>query len=214
MPKAVMLLVLSGLFFGLSALGANLTLESSTFTPDPGESVTLFVRGAPFGATFRWDLDGDGTYELTTAEPWVTFTVPQGMLVVRVEVVGKDQSVRLLAALVADARLGATRLIVPEGPTYLITITVRSKIPVIAPGFVEDVSQGFAVEVVDDGGAFWRRAEKLEVVWPVILDPGQALTFTYRLYPLAGAEVQFSGAVSAYAEGKRVEIPIAGAIRP
>jgi hypothetical protein len=214
MTRAGMLLVLSGIFFGLSALCANLTLESSTFIPDPGGSVTIFVRGASSGATFRWDLDGDGTYELTTQEPQVTFTLPQGMRVVRVEVVEKTQSTQLFAALVADARLGATRLIVPEGQSYLVTITVSGKIPVIAPGFVEDIPQGFAVEVVDDGGAFWRKAEKLEVVWPVILDPGQALTFTYRLYPLAGVEFQFSGLVSAYAEGKRVEIPIAGAIRP
>jgi hypothetical protein len=67
MTRAVMLLVLSGLFFGLGAFCGNLTLESSTFIPDPGGSVTLFVRGASSGATFRWDLDGDGTYELTTA---------------------------------------------------------------------------------------------------------------------------------------------------
>jgi hypothetical protein len=90
MTRAAMLLVFSGIFFGLGAFCANLTLESSTFIPDPGASVTLFVRGASSGASFRWDLDGDGTYELTTQEPQVTFTLPQGMRVVRVEVGGED----------------------------------------------------------------------------------------------------------------------------
>ncbi|MGB9757394.1 MAG: hypothetical protein ACPLRP_02160 [Candidatus Bipolaricaulaceae bacterium] len=208
-------LFLLGVFFGASVLGANMTLESSTFTPEPGGSVTLFVRGAPSGATFRWDLDGDGAYELTTAEPQATTTVPQGLRLVRVEVVvGKEGVAQFLAALVADARLGATRFVSHEDKSYLVTITVSCKTPIIAPGFVEDIPPGSTVEVVGEGGAFWRRAEKLEVVWPLILDPGQTVSFTYRLYPLAGAEIRFGGLVSAYVEGKRVEIPIAGAIRP
>ncbi len=201
--------------FGAAAWPAGLTLESSTFTPAPGHPVTLFVRGAPSGTTFHWDLDGDGAYEQTTVEPQITFAIPAGLRVVRVQGVSGGQVLGpLVAAVVADARLGATRFVVPEGSTYLVTIVVTAKVPAIAPGFVEDIPAGFAVEVMSEGGAFWRKGEKLEAIWPLILDPDQTVVFSYRLYPLAGVFFQFSGAVSAYVEGKRMEVPIAGMIRP
>ncbi|MBC7221813.1 hypothetical protein H5T56_02335 [Candidatus Bipolaricaulota bacterium] len=211
----VFFLVVVGILFGGGVFGSGITLEASTFTPDPGTTVSLFVRGAPVGATFRWDLDGDGIFEHTTAEPQVTLSVSEGMKLVRVEVARDGKTLAQSAlALVSDRRLGAARLVLSEGTSYLVTITVGGKTTLIAPGFVEDIPAGFAVEVVADGGAFWRRAEKLEVVWPVILDPGQTLTFTYRLSPPAGATFQFAGMVSAYVEGRRVEIPIAGVIHP
>lgn len=212
--KALVLATATGV---LCILGwaSGLTLETSTFTPDPGGTVNLFLRGAPADASFHWDLDGDGAYERVTAEPWATVVVPAGLRLVQVRVVsGGKVLAQLTAALVADAQLGAARIVTPEGPNFLVTITVSAKIPLIAPGFVEQIPAGFAVEVVAEGGAFWRKAEKLEAIWPVILDPGQTVTFTYRLYPLAGVSFSWTGLVSAYVEGKRVEIPIAGAVRP
>ncbi len=44
-------LALVGISFGVGLFGAEMTLESSTFIPDPGSSVSLFVRRAPVGAT-------------------------------------------------------------------------------------------------------------------------------------------------------------------
>lgn len=207
-------LMVSGLL-GTVAWASNLTLEASSFTPDPGSSVTLVVRGAPLGTTFYWDLDGDGAYEQTTQEPQVTLVLPAGRRLVRVQGASGGQVLGpLTVALVADARLGATRFVLPEGPNFLVTIVVVAKTPVIAPGFVEDIPPGFALEVVSENGAFWREAEKLEAIWPLILDPEQTVSFTYRLYPLPGIFFQFSGAVSAYVEGKRLEIPIAGVVTP
>lgn len=203
------------LVFCLGLLGTEITLESASFTPDPGTAVTIVVHGAPAGATFRWDLDGDGIYERTSGEPQALLTAATGLRVVRVEVIqGNTVLKRIVAGIVADPTLGATRTLVPEDGALLVTITVVAKVPVIAPGFVEDVPTGFALDVVAEGGAFWRKVEKLEAVWPVILDPGQTLSFTYRLYPLAGVDFQFSGMVSAYFQGKRVEIPIAGILHP
>lgn len=214
MRRMSVLVVMIGLM-GTMSWGSSLTLEASTFTPDPGSSVTLFVRGAPPGTTFYWDLDGDGAYEQTTAEPQITFAVPAGWRLVRVQGTSKGQVLGpLTVALVAGAHLGATRFVLPEGPNFLVTIVVVAKTPVIAPGFVETIPPGFALEVVSADGAFWRKAEKLEAIWPLILDPKQTVTFTYRLYPPTGIFFQFSGTVSAYAAGKRLEIPIAGAVTP
>ncbi|MCS7240093.1 MAG: hypothetical protein NZ651_02460 [Candidatus Bipolaricaulota bacterium] len=200
---------------GVSLYAASITLESSTFTPDPGNTVSLFVRGAPLGASFLWDLDGDGSYERTTQEPQTTFVMAEGVRPVRVEVVSGGKSLTQFKVIfVADKRLGATRTVVLEGTSYLVTICVAPKTTVIAPGIIEEIPSGFGVEVVANDGAFWRRAERLEAVWPLILDPGQTVSFSYRLYPLAGVSFQFSGLVSAYAAGKRVEIPIAGVAQP
>lgn len=214
MQKFWAFLILS-VFTSMVLCRAEITLESSTFTPDPGVTVTLFVRGAPSGASFLWDLDGDGSYERTTQEPQAAFVVAEGVRLVRAEVVSGGKSLTQFKVLfVANTQLGATRFMVSEGTSYLVTVCVAPKITVIAPGIVEEIPSGFAVEVVTDDGAFWRRAERLEAVWPLILSPGQSVSFTYRLYPLAGVSFQFSGLVSAYAEGKRVEIPIAGVVQP
>jgi hypothetical protein len=210
---AFCLLLSTAVFFGVGQGGVR--LESSTFTPDLGRPVSVFVRGAPRGATIRWDLDDDGTYERVGEEHLITFTMAEGIRRVTVEVASGGQTLaRLTALFVADSRLGAFRTVIPEGHSFLVTVTILPKAALIAPGFLEVIPTGFALEVVDEGGAFWRRAERLEVVWPIILEFGQAVSFTYRLYPLSGVSFQFSGLVSAYVGGKRVEIPIAGAISP
>ncbi|MFN3346769.1 MAG: hypothetical protein ACK42E_03040, partial [Candidatus Bipolaricaulaceae bacterium] len=147
-------------------------------------------------------------------EPHATVTVAAGTRLVQVEVVRAGQAKLLAATLVADPHLGAVRTLTPEGATFLVQVLVQSKVPVIAPGFVEEIPKDFALEVVAEGGAFWRRAEKLEVLWPLVLEPGMTLVFTYRLYPPAGRTFRLSGLVSGYVEGQRVEVPIAGFFQP
>lgn len=204
--------ILLGVLVGWMGLGA--ALQCSTFTPKPGETVTLTVVGAPVGASFRWDLDGDGRFETSSLEPYITLTAAAGARLVQVEVESAGQAELLAARIVANPYLGAVRTLIPEGTTFLVQVAVQSKVLVIAPGFVEEIPQGFALEVVAEGGAFWRRAEKLEVLWPLILEPGMTLVFTYRLFPPAGRTFQLSGLVSGYVEGQRVEVPIAGFFQP
>jgi hypothetical protein len=109
--------------------------------------------------------------------------------------------------------LGAIRTITKEDGSFLVTLMIQAKMPLIAPGIAEDIPQGAVVEVVAEGGAFWRKAEKLEAVWPLILDPGSVLAFSYRVYSTA-EKLRLSGVVSGYVGGQRVEIPIAGQLQP
>ncbi len=206
--RAILLSVLLGW------MGFGATLQCSNFIPNPGESVTLTVVGAPAGAVFRWDLDGDGRFETSSVEPYATVSVAAGLRRVRVEVVSAGRAELLVAAIVADPYLGAVRTLSVEGNTFLVQVKVQSKVPLIAPGFVEEIPKDFALEVVAEGGAFWRRAERLEVLWPLILEPGMTLVFTYRLFPPAGQTFQLAGRVSGYVEGRRVEVPIAGFFQP
>lgn len=200
------------LVVGYLAFGA--TLQCSDFAPRPGDVVTLTVVGAPSGATFRWDLDGDGRFEATSAEPHASFVAPAGLRLVQVEVVAGQGTEILAAAVVGHPYLGAVRTILVEDATLLVQITVESKVPVIAPGLEEEIPRDWALEVVAEGGAFWRRAERLEVLWPLILEPGTTISFSYRLHPPAGVAVRLSGLVSGYVEGKRAVAPVAGFFQP
>ena len=200
--------------FSVAVLAAGITLECSNFIPDPETTVVLWVRGAPLGASFRWDLDGDGVFESTTLEPQINFVAKRGSQTVTVEVLSGGKSLaRASLAIVADPRFGAIRTITKEDGSFLVTILVQAKLPLIAPGIAEEIPVGTAVEVVAEGGAFWRKAEKLEAVWPLILDPGSVLAFSYRVYSTSET-LRFSGVVSGYVGGQRAEIPIAGQLQP
>jgi hypothetical protein len=198
----------------VTVLAAGITLECSNLIPDPETTVILWVKGAPQGASFRWDLDGDGRFETTTSEPEIRFIVGSGSRTVTVEVTSAGKSLgQASLGIVADPRLGAIRTITKEDGSFLVTLTIQAKMPLIAPGIAEDIPQGAVVEVVAEGGAFWRKAEKLEAVWPIILDPGSVLAFSYRVYSTA-EKPRLSGVVSGYVGGQRVEIPIAGQLQP
>jgi hypothetical protein len=198
----------------VSVLAAGITLECSNLIPDPETTVILWVKGAPQGASFRWDLDGDGRFETTTSEPEIRFVVGSGSRTVTVEVTSAGKSLgQASLGIVADPRLGAIRTITKEDGSFLVTLMIQAKMPLIAPGIAEDIPQGAVVEVVAEGGAFWRKAEKLEAVWPLILDPGSVLAFSYRVYSTA-EKLRLSGVVSGYVGGQRAEIPIAGQLQP
>jgi hypothetical protein len=198
----------------VTVLAAGITLECSNLIPDPETTVILWVKGAPQGASFRWDLDGDGRFESTTSEPEIRFVVGSGSRTVTVEVTSAGKSLgQASLTIVADPRLGAIRTITKEDGSFLVTLMIQAKMPLIAPGIAEDIPQGAVVEVVAEGGAFWRKAEKLEAVWPLILDPGSVLAFSYRVYSTA-EKLRLSGVVSGYVGGQRVEIPIAGQLQP
>ena len=198
----------------VSVLAAGIVLECSNLIPDPETTVILWVKGAPQGASFRWDLDGDGRFESTTSEPEIRFVVGSGSRTVTVEVTSAGKSLgQASLTIVADPRLGAIRTITKEDGSFLVTLMIQAKMPLIAPGIAEDIPQGAVVEVVAEGGAFWRKAEKLEAVWPLILDPGSVLAFSYRVYSTA-EKLRLSGVVSGYVGGQRAEIPIAGQLQP
>jgi hypothetical protein len=198
----------------VTVLAAGIVLECSNLIPNPETTVILWVKGAPQGASFRWDLDGDGRFESTTSEPEIRFVVGSGSRKVTVEVTSTGKSLgQASLTIVADPRLGAIRTITKEGGSFLVTVMIQAKMPLIAPGIAEDIPRGAVVEVVAEGGAFWRKAEKLEAVWPLILDPGSVLVFSYRVYSTAD-KLRLSGVVSGYVGGQRVEIPIAGQLQP
>ncbi|MCX7750545.1 MAG: hypothetical protein N2320_03185 [Candidatus Bipolaricaulota bacterium] len=190
-------------------------LVSSTAIPNPGEEVAFQVVGAPAGAQFRWDFNGDGRPDLTTNVPTATWKAPAGYWEVAVEVVqgGKVVS-KIVGAVTAHPQLGAFRTARWNGGVLEVTVVLQAKVPLVAPGIVETVPPGWVVSVLDEGGGYApRRGDGLEVLWSTSLEPGKSVRVVYALYPpAAGAAIRFSGTASAYSGGRRVEARIAGVV--
>ncbi len=206
----------------LAALGAltftgwaqGIALEASTFAPDPGGAVVFQVIGAPTGAQFRWDFNGDGRWDLTTEGPLAQWTVPAGAWETVVEAVQGGRVVgQARAVVVADARLAAVRFVRSLEDVLEVTITLKAKTRVVAPGIEEVIPAGWIAVVVDDGSSLYKVGETLQAVWPTILDPGWEVKLVYQLHPTAGgAFPHLQGLASGYILGERFEVKIAGPV--
>lgn len=212
--RNVAAVVCAMLVVGGVAWGQGVALVATNAIPNPGTEITFQVLGAPAGAQFRWDFNGDGRPDATTNQPWASWTVPAGYWEVAVEVIqGGKVASRVTASVVADVRVGAYRSARWNGGVLEVTVTVRAKQFLVAPAVVETVPPGWAATVIDDGGAVYRRGDVLEVLWSTSLDPGMELRFVYALYPPAGGmSVRLSGTASGYTQGRRVEARVAGAL--
>lgn len=199
---------------GFAALGQGIALVPSTPIPNPGAEVNFQVTGAPAGAQFKWDFNGDGRPDTTTNQPWTSWTVPAGYWEIAVEVVQGGRTLsRLAVAVLADARLGAVRVARWNGNVLEVTVTLYAKQFLVAPALSETVPPGWVAAVINDGGAVYRRGDVLEVLWSTYLDPGMSVQVVYALYPPAvRSAVRLSGTASAYQAGRRVEVRVAGGL--
>lgn len=203
---------------GLMALGATCgaaTLRVSTFTPDPGETIQLWVSGAPAGAEFLWDLDGDGVAERTTDMPRINWTVPQGAHPVGVTVKHQGKAlVTLTALIVADPYIACWQTISRSGDLWEAVVTYRAKFRIAAPGLEITVPEGWGVEVVEAGNLVYKIEGGIHGFWSVELSPGDELTFRYRLHPISGGNLLLSGSATGMVQGHYYTVPIAGILSP
>ncbi len=200
--------------WGVLCFASSMGLVPSTHLPNPGAEITLQVTGAPTGAQFSWDFNGDRRSDATTREPRATWTVPAGYWEVAVDVLQGGKTVaRLTTAVVADARLGAVRSVQWSGGVAEVTVTVRAKQVVVAPGIEEAIPSGWVVGTVEGPDLFVSQGGVLFALWSTILDPGWEVRLVYRLHPpTAGATARLSGTVSGYKDGQRVEARVAGTV--
>ncbi len=210
------------ILLGLVLLGATpiwgqtVTLQVSTFTPDPGETVQLWISGAPVGAEFLWDLNGDGIADSTTEIPRLQWAVPQGAHKVRVVVKHEGKVIAAIEALiVADPYIACWQTIIPSGNTWEVKVTFRAKANLSAPGLEIEVPEGWGVEVSDPGNLTYKIKGGIHGFWAIELYPGDELGFRYRLYPVSpGLSFVFSGKASGVVAGRYYTVPIAGVVAP
>lgn len=209
MRTAVLVLTLS--FAAWGSLGA-ISLEATDFAPDPGEVVALRCQGAPPGAEFAWDLDGDGAFESVTSSPRVELEMGEGPRSVALEVRSAGRRLaRIEALLMGDPFLSAVRTVVDSGDRVEVTLRITAKTELLAPGFVEVVPEGWGVEVYDPGGAEYKIKGAIEALWTLKLLPGDTLTFEYGLIPLwGGGSLELKGEASAIKDDRYYRAPIVG----
>ena len=197
---------------GALGLGGGLALIPSDPAPMPGAQITLQVSGAPAGAEFFWDFGGDGSVDQITQVPTISYTVKAGYQEIAVQVHHQGKAIASARiALSSDPSLGAFRSVQGTGPIQ-VTVVLRARIHLVAPGIEETVPAGWAVEVVDDGGALYKIGDALQAVWPLELWPDEEVSFCYRLYPGEPATARLSGIASAYGPEGRIEVRIGGVV--
>jgi hypothetical protein len=181
------------LMFATIAYGFEADFDPSTYNPDVAEIVNFEVCEPCLGGndfTFSWDFDGNGEPELETDQDLVTYSFDsEGFyeVVLTVSDAGGRTSVSRQGVVVGPVPAMAVRelLVESDGAIFvLITVTMNMTAPGI--GLEENVPAGWAVEVVDTGGAVVNpnmAERKNEIVWMSLFEPGETVTFSYRLRP-------------------------------
>lgn len=209
---------------GLAASASGLSLVASTAIPHPGTEITFQVTGAPAGAEFRWDLNGDGRPDAMGNQPWATWTVPAGYWEVTVDVVHAGNSLaRLSTAVVADSRLAAVREVRWTQAQIEVTVTIQARARIFGPGLVVDVPPGWGASALGSDRSVSTTNEQGQLEFliseAVELYPGEQVTTRYLLIPPSpNAVVKLkswaTGLCRTDSGMQRLVIPVAGPMSP
>jgi hypothetical protein len=211
----------TAIFLGLTVLGALsagavTTLQVSTFTPSPGETISLWASEVPLGAEFLWDLNGDGVADRITTSPRIQWTVPQGAHTIRLIVQYQGKVFASIEALiVADPYIACWQTIIASDGFLEVTVILRAKAKLSAPGLRLKIPEGWGTEVIEINNFIYKTKGEIQGFWSRELYPGDEVKFRYRLLPFRkGLSFIFSGEASAVVNGRYYTVPIAGIIGP
>jgi PKD repeat protein len=193
----------------MTAHASEAGFDPSTYNPAAGEIVNFEVcEPCLGGGAFRysWDFNGDGYPELQTDQSLVShaFAV-DGFHEVGLTVTDTGGRTRVArqGIIVGSTPALAIRdlLVEPDGAIFvLIEITVNDYASGI--GIEEGIPTGWAVEIVDAGGAVTKANSvdrRYEVAWMSIFEAGDTVTFSYRLRPAYTSVLPtLQGTVSGY----------------
>ncbi|MFC2095175.1 PKD domain-containing protein [Candidatus Bipolaricaulota bacterium] len=208
------------LMFAAAATAFEADFDPSTYNPEVGEIVNFEVCESCLGGsdfTYFWDFDGNGEVELETDQALVTYSFgSEGFFEIELTVrdAGGRTSVARQGIVVGPAKAVAVRelLVESDGAIFvLITITTHATATV---NIEEGIPDGWAVEVVDVGGAMVKinAAEKrIEAAWMSLYEADETVTFSYRLRPAYTSVLPvLHGEVAGYSSGDRFVAGIAG----
>jgi len=194
----------------------------STWNPAVGGVVNFSVCDSCLGSggvyRYLWDFNNDGTVDVDTDAQVVacTFNAPgfyEVKLTIR-DAGGREETCTKGIVAGNIAAYGVRQLVVQDDGSILVSISLTVSSPVAAPGLVESIPAGWQLEVVDAGGAVTRlnsEARQLEVGWLTQVQPGDQISFSYRLYSNYSSQVKdLSGEISGYVGGARFASPVCG----
>lgn len=158
--------------------------------PGVGTSVTFDASAAEAAddqeiATYEWDFDGDGSFEVSTDSPTTEHSFEEtGTFRVSLRVTD-DRGVSATATQTVDVvevSSRATRTIsTPEaavGFTFRVTVEIELGTSVNGLGMDEDLPPGYEITPVNNAGATFKRAET-QWVWPSSLQANEIRRVVY-----------------------------------
>ncbi|MCK5246431.1 PKD domain-containing protein, partial [Candidatus Bipolaricaulota bacterium] len=195
--------------------------DPSTYNPDVAEIVNFEVCEPCLGGsnfTFSWDFDGNGDPEFDTDQDLVTYSFASAgfyEVILTVTDAGGRTSVARQGIVVGPIPAIAVReLLVESDGAIFVLLTVTMNERVSAPGIEENIPDGWAIEVVDAGGAVMKpnmEEKQYEIAWMSMFEPGETVTFSYRLRPAYTSVLPtLSGELSGYSGGERFVAKVAG----
>lgn len=209
------------LMFAATAAAFEADFDPSTYNPDVGEIINFEVCQPCLGGSnfaFSWDFDGNGISELETDQDLVTYSfASEGFYEVALTVSDTSgrTSVSKQGVVVGIVPAVAVRelLVESDGSIFvLITITMNERFSSV--GIEEDIPDGWAIEVVDSGGALVNpnmSERQYEILWMSMFEADESVTFSYRLRPAYTSVLPtLHGEVSGYASGDLHVMGIAG----
>ena len=209
------------LLFATAAHAFEADFDPSTYNPDVAEIVNFEVCEPCLGGsnfTFSWDFDGNGDPEFDTDQDLVTYSFASAgfyEVILTVTDAGGRTSVARQGIVVGPIPAIAVReLLVESDGAIFVLLTVTMNERVSAPGIEENIPDGWAIEVVDAGGAVMKpnmEEKQYEIAWMSMFEPGETVTFSYRLRPAYTSVLPtLSGELSGYSGGERFVARVAG----
>ena len=209
------------LSFATAAHAFEADFDPSTYNPDVAEIVNFEVCEPCLGGsnfTFSWDFDGNGDPEFDTDQDLVTYSFASAgfyEVILTVTDAGGRTSVARQGIVVGPIPAIAVReLLVESDGAIFVLLTVTMNERVSAPGIEENIPDGWAIEVVDAGGAVMKpnmEEKQYEIAWMSMFEPGETVTFSYRLRPAYTSVLPtLSGELSGYSGGERFVAKVAG----
>ncbi len=176
-----------------AAYAFEANFDPSTYNPDVGEIVNFEVCTSCLGGeafTYSWDFDSDGVPEYETDQTLVTYSFASagfyGVTLMVSDAGGRTSTIRKGIVVGSVPAYGVRELVTESDGAILvlITVTINERAPGI--GIEEGIPAGWSVEVVDPNGALVNQnmeLRQLEVAWMSLYEPGETVTFSYRLRP-------------------------------
>jgi hypothetical protein len=206
--------------FGLVALAGTADYSPATYNPAVGEDTNFTACQTCLScnaASYDWDFDGDGVYDISTPDLTVEHAFSEAGFVVvtlRIDEGGGRYTTCRRGILVGETPLFAVRNVTAEASgSVLVEITVSAYVGVRAVGLEETLPIGWQWEILDAGNAITKKeGQNLQVLWMNPIEAGGTWTVSYRLYPSIGTgSPLLAGTVSGYdGENVRVKVSICG----
>jgi len=162
---------------GTQNLQPIVTFSALPTDPHINEPVTFDASGSvdPDGSiiTYEWDFDGDGIFDVSTAEPVVNYSYPtSGVMLVTLQATDNEGAAarytyevpgtRVRGLPVSDLSVKVRRAISTiqalPGTTFKVVVRIETEMDLAGAGLQENLPVGWKIKPLENAGAAFKRA--------------------------------------------------------